>query len=68
VVDSHRLEPRGKKIYKRRKETVERSFADAKLLRYFSPEIHWELVAVSGDGSEGVKVVFRQGSGNSQVS
>jgi hypothetical protein len=31
-VDSHRLEPRGKKIYKRRKETVERSFADAKQL------------------------------------
>jgi DDE family transposase len=31
-VDGHRLEPRGKKIYKRRKETVERSFADAKQL------------------------------------
>jgi transposase len=31
-VDSHRLEPPGKKIYKRRKETVERSFADAKQL------------------------------------
>jgi transposase len=31
-VDSHRLEPRGKKIYQRRKETVERSFADAKQL------------------------------------
>lgn len=31
-VDAHRLEPRGKKIYKRRKETVERSFADAKQL------------------------------------
>lgn len=31
-VDSHRLEPRGKSIYKRRKETVERSFADAKQL------------------------------------
>lgn len=31
-VDAHRLEPRGKKIYERRKETVERSFADAKQL------------------------------------
>jgi len=31
-VDSHRLEPRGQKIYERRKETVERSFADAKQL------------------------------------
>jgi transposase len=31
-VDSHRLEPRGKQIYRRRKETVERSFADAKQL------------------------------------
>jgi transposase len=31
-VDSHRLEPHGKRIYKRRKETVERSFADAKQL------------------------------------
>jgi transposase len=31
-VDEHRLEPRGNKIYKRRKETVERSFADAKQL------------------------------------
>jgi hypothetical protein len=31
-VDAHRLEPRGKRIYQRRKETVERSFADAKQL------------------------------------
>lgn len=30
--DSHRLTPWGKLIYKRRKETVERSFADAKQL------------------------------------
>ena len=30
--ESHRLTPWGKKIYKRRKETVERSFADAKQL------------------------------------
>jgi hypothetical protein len=31
-VDGHRLEPEGKRIYERRKETVERSFADAKQL------------------------------------
>ncbi|PKR47505.1 IS1182 family transposase [Thalassospira marina] len=31
-VDSHRLTPWGKLIYRRRKETVERSFADAKQL------------------------------------
>ena len=31
-VDEHRLEKRGKKIYQRRKETVERSFADSKQL------------------------------------
>ena len=31
-VDEHRLENRGKKIYQRRKETVERSFADSKQL------------------------------------
>ena len=31
-VNSHRLTPQGKKIYERRKETVERSFADAKEL------------------------------------
>jgi transposase len=30
--DAHRLTPWGKQIYKRRKETVERSFADAKQL------------------------------------
>jgi transposase len=31
-IDRHRLEKVGKRIYKRRKETVERSFADAKQL------------------------------------
>ncbi|MFH1852138.1 MAG: IS1182 family transposase [Candidatus Neomarinimicrobiota bacterium] len=31
-IDSHRLTERGKKLYKRRKETVERSFADSKQL------------------------------------
>jgi hypothetical protein len=31
-IDQHRLERVGKRIYKRRKETVERSFADAKQL------------------------------------
>lgn len=32
IVAAHRLTPEGKAIYKRRKETVERSFADAKEL------------------------------------
>jgi len=31
-MDKHRLDPVGKRIYKRRKETVERSYADAKQL------------------------------------
>lgn len=31
-MDSHRLTPWGKNLYKRRKETIERSFADAKQL------------------------------------
>jgi len=31
-IDQHRMSPVGKRIYKRRKETVERSFADAKQL------------------------------------
>ena len=31
-INAHRLEPRGKRLYKRRKETVQRSFADAKQL------------------------------------
>lgn len=31
-INTHRLTPQGKKIYERRKETVERSFADAKEL------------------------------------
>lgn len=31
-IDAHRLTPTGKKLYQRRKETVERSFADAKQL------------------------------------
>jgi len=32
AVDAHRLTETGKRLYKRRKETVERSFADAKEL------------------------------------
>jgi len=31
-IDTHRFEPKGKAIYRRRKETIERSFADAKQL------------------------------------
>jgi transposase len=32
TVDAHRLTPKGKVLYKRRKETIERSFADGKQL------------------------------------
>lgn len=39
-----------------------------RLLRYFSPEISWELTAVNEDWREGVKVVFRKRSSTSQVS
>jgi hypothetical protein len=34
-----------------------------KLLRYFSPEIEWELLAVNEDWREGVKTVFRKRRG-----
>jgi IS5 family transposase len=34
-INQHRLSPVGKQIYKRRKETVERSFADAKELHQY---------------------------------
>jgi hypothetical protein len=38
-----------------------------KLLRYFSPEIDWELVAVNEDWREGVKPVFRKHASPRQV-
>jgi hypothetical protein len=34
-----------------------------KLLRYFSPEIEWQLLAVNEDWRDGVKVVFRKRAG-----
>jgi hypothetical protein len=34
-----------------------------KLLRYFSPQIDWELVAVNEDWREGLKTVFRKRAG-----
>jgi hypothetical protein len=34
-----------------------------RLLRYFSPEIDWELVAVNEDWREGMKTVFRKRAG-----
>lgn len=37
-IKQHRLTPEGKRIYDRRKETVERSVADAK-------ELHWHRYA-----------------------
>jgi hypothetical protein len=49
-IDAHRLTPWGKRIYKRRKETVERSFADAKQLhghRYALPRSPRRLLPVS---------------------
>jgi len=38
-----------------------------KLLRYFSPEIEWELIAVNEDWREGVKTVFRKRRGDQVV-
>lgn len=46
--DAHRLTPWGKRIYKRRKETVERSFADAKQLHGHRYARFRGLVAVAG--------------------
>ena len=45
--DAHRLTPWGKRIYKRRKETVERSFADAKQLHGHRYARFRGLIAVS---------------------
>lgn len=36
-----------------------------RLLRYFAPEIEWQLVAVNEDWRDGVKVVFRKRAGGS---
>jgi IS5 family transposase len=47
-VDAHRLTPWGKRIYKRRKETVERSFADAKQLHGHRYARFRGLLAVTG--------------------
>jgi transposase len=46
--DAHRLTPWGKRIYKRRKETVERSFADAKQLHGHRYARFRGLIAVAG--------------------
>lgn len=46
--DAHRLTPWGKRIYKRRKETVERSFADAKQLHGHRYARFRGLLAVAG--------------------
>jgi hypothetical protein len=35
-----------------------------KLLRYFSSEIEWELLAVNEDWRDGVKTVFRKRAGS----
>jgi Transposase DDE domain len=46
--DGYRLTPWGKRIYKRRKETVERSFADAKQLHGHRYARFRGLLAVTG--------------------
>ena len=47
-MDAHRLEPSGKAIYKRRKETVERSFADSKELHGYRYARYRGLKRVEG--------------------
>ena len=47
-VDQHRLTPSGKRVYQRRKETVERSFADAKQLHGHRYARYCGLRKVSG--------------------
>ena len=47
-INQHRLTPQGKVIYKRRKETVERSFADAKQLHGYRYARYKGLKAVKG--------------------
>ena len=47
-VNRNRLSPAGKQLYKRRKETVERSFADAKELHGYRYAKYRGLVKVKG--------------------
>lgn len=47
-INGNRLTPQGKQIYKRRKETVERSFADAKQLHGYRHARYTGLNRVSG--------------------
>lgn len=47
-IDRHRLTPEGKQLYKRRKETVERSFADAKQLHGYRYARYTGLKRVQG--------------------
>ena len=49
--DAHRLNPLGKRVYKRRKETVERSFAEAKQLHRHRYARFRGLLAVTGQCS-----------------
>jgi IS5 family transposase len=47
-INQHRLTPEGKAIYARRKETVERSFADAKQLHGYRYARYTGLKRVQG--------------------
>jgi hypothetical protein len=38
--------------------------ANLPVLRYFSPEVHWELIAVSEHWRNGLKIVFRKRPGD----
>ncbi len=67
--DTHRLTPWGKAIYKRRKETVERSFADAKQLhghRYAGfrglIKVKWQcLLAASAQNIKKIAMALTKG-------
>lgn len=69
-VDAHRLTPYGKFVYKRRKETVERSFADAKQLfghRYARfrglLRVRWQcLMAAAAQNMKKIALVVAQRS------
>jgi hypothetical protein len=41
--------------------------ANEPVLRYFSPQVEWELIAVSDQWRRELKVVFRKRSGDGKV-
>jgi len=74
-VDAHRLTDWGKHIYKRGKETVERSFADAKQLfghryaRYRSlTGVKWQaLLAATAQNIKKIAMVMTKPSQNTRI-